>query len=168
MLMNRKLVLMTIAMLLVGMLGGMFSVPKVKAAAIRGFTLTANYPTWNGSQPGPTIVVEQGETVNLVLVSADSLTHAFFVSYTNSSTWVSGDPRSPDLTPANSPLDYGFTATNTVGTYTYYCVYHTLSMYGLFKVVPTGTIPEFPAFVFLPLFMVLTLLAVVLLKRRRG
>ena len=166
--MGRRLVLISIAVLLLGALGVTFSVPKLKAATIRGFTLSASFGAgWNGSKPGPTITVEQGDTVNLVLISADVLTHRFFLSYHNSSTPQSGDPESPDFDSANSPLDYGFTATNTVAAYTYYCYYHSGTMYGTFKVVSTGSIPEFPGVLILPLFMALTLLAVVLSKRKR-
>ena len=155
--MSKKFVWIIIAILLIGGLGGTFSVKKVRAATMRGFTLSANAATgWNGSQPGPTILVEQGDTVNLVLVSDDAFTHRFFLSYHNSSTAQAGDPQSPDLNSVNSPLDYSFTATTTVATYTYYCVFHFTSMFGAFKVVPTGSIPEVPATVVAPLFMALT------------
>ena len=117
--------------------------------------------------PGPTIVVEQGDTVNLTLASIDGLTHRFFLSYENSSTPQGGDPQSPDFNMADPPLVYTFTATTTVATYTYYCYYHFETMYGTFKVVPTGSIPEFPVAFVLPLFMALTLLAAMLFKRKR-
>lgn len=166
--MRRKLAFITVAVILTSALSGMFFVTNVRAATMRGFTLSANYIAgWNGSLPGPTIVVEQGDKVNLVLTSVDGLAHRFFLSYHNSSLPQSGDPQSPDFDNVNSPIDYSFNATTTVATYTYYCYYHYTTMYGSFKVVPTGTIPEFPAGLVLPLFMALTLFAVVLLKRRR-
>jgi FtsP/CotA-like multicopper oxidase with cupredoxin domain len=75
-------VLITIAVLLLGALGVTFSVPKLKAAAIRGFTLSASFGAgWNGSKPGPTITVEQGDTVNLVLISALRWMRALFVLF---------------------------------------------------------------------------------------
>ena len=163
--MGRKLALTIVAMLLVGALGGVFSVSKVGAATERRFYLTASFTNgWNNTHPGPTIVVEQGDTVNMTLWSED-FAHIFSVSYTNNTTVKAGDPESPTF--GSTPIVFTFVATSTVGTYLYYCVIHTTLMEGWFKVVPTGSIPEFPVVFILPLFMALTLLAAMLFKRKR-
>lgn len=162
--MGKKPLLIVLAMFLVGVMSAAYTTPKVRAATMRSFHLTGNYiKGWNNTIPGPTIMVEQGDTVNLTLTSND-VTHRFFLSYHNSSTPQPGDSQSPNFTATRV---YLFTVTNTLGTYTYYCYYHPSVMYGLFRVVPTGSIPEFHVFVLLPLFMALTLLAAVLLRRKR-
>jgi hypothetical protein len=65
----------------------------------RNFTLYGSFSRGWGftatsiSSPGPTIVVQQGDTVNLTLISADGVTHNFFVSYTNTSSPKPGRTR---------------------------------------------------------------------------
>jgi heme/copper-type cytochrome/quinol oxidase subunit 2 len=131
---------------------------EARATTTRNFTLYGSSvaPGWgfiasNITSPGPTIVVEQGDTVNLTLTSNDHNTHQFFVSYTNDTSPIVNDPQSLAFSTMTA---YSFTATNTVGTYTYRCYYHPDLMWGYFKVVPTGSIPEFE-----PLMM--TLLSIV-------
>jgi plastocyanin len=121
-----------------------------------GFTNTSIH------SPGPTITVEQGDTVNLTLISYDGLAHQFFVSYTNSSSPSSGDPESAVF---SSTTNFQFVATNTIGTYTYRCVFHPAVMYGSFRVVPTGSIPEFQGLAMLILLFLST--GIVALVRRK-
>lgn len=141
-----------------------------KAATTRNFTLYGAYLQGWGfnatsiSSPGPTIVVEQGDTVNLTLISNDGITHRFFVSYTNSSSPSSGEPESQDF---SGTVNYRFVATTTTGTYTYRCAHHPDVMYGYFQVVPTGTIPEFQPLIMLSLLIASTAVAVVVYRRRR-
>jgi len=142
-----------------------------KAATTRSFTLYGAYLEGWGftstsiSSPGPTIVVEQGDTINLTLISNDvGITHRFFVSYTNSSSPSSGEPESQDF---SGTLSYQFAATNTTGTYTYRCAHHPDVMYGYFQVVPTGTIPEFQPLIMLSLLVASTAVAALVYKRRR-
>lgn len=106
--------------------------------------------------------VQQGDTVNLTLTSSDGLTHRFFVSYTNASSPISGEPQSSDF---NSTVNYQFVATSTVGTYTYRCYYHSTFMWGYFRVVPTGTIPEFEPSIILLLLIGCTLVAILTHKK---
>jgi phosphate transport system substrate-binding protein len=48
------------------------------------FWLQANSATgWNGSKPGPTISVVSGDSVTLNLLSADGLTHQWFLDFNN-------------------------------------------------------------------------------------
>jgi hypothetical protein len=130
----------------------------VKAATTRYFTLYGSHNHGWGftatsiTSPGPTIVVEQGDTVNLTLISNDAIAYNFFVSYTNASSPGSGDPWSDDF--GSNAVNFPFVASNTVGTYQYRCSYYPTVMWGYFKVVTTGTIPEFR-----PLIMLSVLIA---------
>jgi plastocyanin len=146
---------------------------SAKAATTRYFTLYGSYNLgWgftasNITSPGPTIVVEQGDTVNLTLISNDGsyYTHKFFVSYTNASSPNSTEPQSSDFT---ATVSYQFVATNTVGTYTYGCFYHySLGMKGYFQVVATGTIPEFQSLILLSLLVATTAVTALVYRRKR-
>jgi len=136
----------------------------------RNFTLYgAFFGGWgftsaNITSPGPTIVVEQDDTVNMTLISNDGVTHNFFVSYTNTSTPSLGDPKSNDF---STTTNFQFVATTTIGTYKYYCFYHSPMMWGYFQVVQTGTIPEFQPMILLSLFVITTAVAALSSSRRR-
>lgn len=143
---------------------------SAKAATTRNFTLYGSYSQgWgfkasNITSPGPTIVVEQGDTVNLTLISNDGITHRFFVSYTNTSSPSSGDPESSDF---SGTTTYPFVASSTTGTFTYYCVHHPDTMWGYFQVVPTGTIPEFQPLMMLLLLVASSAVAALVYRRKR-
>jgi len=144
---------------------------NAKAATVRNFTLYGSYLHGWGftaasiSSPGPTIVVEQGDTVNLTLINNDgAFTHRFFVSYTNASSPNLGDPQSADF---SGTVNFLFAASNTIGTYTYRCYYHPEVMWGYFQVVATGTIPEFQPLIMLSLLVVSATVAVLVHKRKR-
>lgn len=143
---------------------------EAKATTTRNFTLYGSFANgWgftdtNMTNPGPTIVVEQGDTVNLTLISNDAVTHRFFVSYTNATSPVSGEPQSNDF---SGTINYQFNATTTVGTYTYRCYYHPTAMFGSFQVVSTGSIPELQPLVMLSLLMASTAVATLAYKRKR-
>jgi heme/copper-type cytochrome/quinol oxidase subunit 2 len=143
---------------------------EAEAAIPRNFTLYGSFQSgWgftanNITSPGPTIVVEQGDNVSLTLISNDGITHLFFVSYTNATNIVAGDPQSPGF---SATVNYSFIATNTVGTYTYRCYFHPTVMWGYFRVVPTGTIPEFQPLAMLSLSIVSIGIAALARKRRR-
>jgi plastocyanin len=130
-------------------------------AYLRGWGFTSS----NITSPGPTIVVEQGDTVNLTLIGVDGVTHRFFVSYTNASSANSTEPQSPDFT---TTIGYLFVATSVVGTYTYGCYYHySVGMKGYFQVVPTGTIPEFQPLMLLSLLLASVAGAALVCRRKR-
>jgi plastocyanin len=162
--MGKSQVLMIVAMLIVGVLGAAV-VPKAKAATVNlhlygNATVGWGFSPGTMSHPGPLIEVHDGDLVNLTLTSQDGLPHQFFVDYNgNGLPNPPAEPESPQFT---GTIVYSFTA-NTVGNVTYYCAIHPSIMNGPFHVLPG--IPEFPALLFLPIFMMLTLLAVVLLKR---
>jgi FtsP/CotA-like multicopper oxidase with cupredoxin domain len=141
-----------------------------RASTTRSFTLYGAYlQGWGStatsiSSPGPRMVVEQGDTVNLTLISNDGITHRFFVSYTNSSSPSSGDPESADF---SSTVNYQFVATNATGTYQYRCTHHPDVMWGYFQVVPTGTIPEFQPLMMLSVLVASTAVAALVYRRKR-
>jgi hypothetical protein len=136
---------------------------SVKAATARNFTLYGSFGGGWGftagsiSSPGPPIVVEQGDTVNLTLISndGDGIAHRFFISYTNDTLPKQGDPQSSDFA-GSVPVNFQFVASSTIGTYKYYCVIHPNLMWGYFEVVPTGSIPEFQPLIMLSLLVVST------------
>jgi hypothetical protein len=141
----------------------------VKGATTRSFTLYGSivggwgFTAGSISSLGPTIEVEQGDTVNLTLISQD-VVHRFFVSYTNVSSPSVGDPQSPDF---SGTINFQFVASDTVGTYKYYCFFHPLTMWGYFRVFPTGGIPEFQPSVMLSLLVIGTLAIALTHKRKQ-
>jgi hypothetical protein len=165
--MNRKLTMTVIIVLLIGTLGGAVGIPKAKAT-------TWNFHLWGNAslgwglspsqitKPGPLIQVYQGDTVNLNLTSDDTLPHQFFVDYNDNAIIDGSEPQSLQFSGSTS-ITYSFVA-DTLGNFTYRCAVHPTMMFGDFKV--WTPIPEFPPFVFLPLFIALTILAVVILRRR--
>ncbi len=116
------------------------------------------------SSPGPTLVIQQGDTVNLTLISNDGLLHNFFVSYTNASSPSPGDPVSSDF---SSTTSFQFVATNYPGTYKYYCFYHSARMWGYLQVVQGGTIPEFQPLIMLSVFVTATAVITLVYKRKQ-
>jgi FtsP/CotA-like multicopper oxidase with cupredoxin domain len=167
---NTKWLLATIMVVsLVGMVNS--EIREVTASATRNFALYGAYPQgWgltatNITSPGPTIVVEQGDTINMTLTSQDGLPHQFWVIYINgSSTHQPNDPLSNTFT---GTVNYQFVATNIIGTYEYRCYIHGRPMYGYFKVVPTGTIPELQPLAMLSLLAAGTAVAALAHRRKR-
>lgn len=151
---------------------GAVQVNEAKAATERKITLYGSrYGSLTGwgftatsiSSPGPTITVEQGDIINLTLISSDGYTHHFFVSYSNQSSPGTGDPQSSDF---SGTLNYTFTVTSIVGTYRYACEYHPDVMWGYLQVVPTGSIPEFQPLMALLLLAAATFASVMIYKRK--
>jgi plastocyanin len=166
--MNRKAILAMTIIVFATMLGGPLKVQKVKAATVSislygsaadgwGFTPTSI------TSPGPTISVTQGDLVNLTLKSEDGLTHDFFVDYNGNGKPDPGEPKSPSF--GVTPINFQFTA-NKTGTFTYYCEFHPLKMYGTFHV--TSGVPEFQSLIIAPLFVAATSLAVIFYRRNRS
>jgi hypothetical protein len=145
-------------------------IQDARATSMRSFTLYGSLAQGWGftsasiSSPGPTIIVEQGDTVNLTLIGNDGFIHKFFVSYTNNSLPSPSDPQSSDFA---GTANLQFVASNTTGTYTYYCAHHTTTMWGYLQVVPTGTIPEFQPLIMLSLLFVASTVAAALVYKRK-
>jgi hypothetical protein len=165
--MTRKAVLALLITLFVGVSAVSVNVHIAKASAVRNFTLYGDFSAgWgftasNITSPGPTISVEQGDVVNLTLISHDGALHQFLVDYNGNEAHDSGEPESPQF--STSPIQYSFNA-SVNGTFTYWCPIHLGKMHGPFIVNPV--IPEFPSTSILMLFMLATLIAVVVYKRK--
>jgi hypothetical protein len=145
-------------------LGATF-VPKAKAAMWNFHLYGKASLGWSFLQGqengvGPTIQVYQ-DTVNLTLTSDDGLPHQFFVDHNDNDVVDAGEPASSAFTTTTT---FSF-ITGTLGNFTYRCAFHPLVMFGDLEVLTP--IPEFSALVIVPLFVVLTFLAVVLVRRRR-
>ena len=86
--------------------------------------------------PGPALMVNLGDLVNLTLTSADDVQHNFFVDYSGNGIPCCGEPVSPDFGgTAPTTVSFQFIADNA-GTCSYYCQYETLVMCGSFIVNP--------------------------------
>ncbi len=117
---------------------------------LNGCTVTINACSsvgWNGTDPGPTITVGQGDSVSLTLVSTDGQPHQFAADVDKSGNFncsvdkCSGffPPTRTDILAIDFPSD----------TYTYYCTVHPFNMRGTFIVTappPDFTIASSPTF----------------------
>ena len=84
------------------------------------------------SRPGPQIDFQEGQLYNMTLISADGVTHKFFVDYNGNGTPDDDEPVSPDF---SSTINFQFTP-NKTGEFTYYCHYHPNTMYGNVTIIP--------------------------------
>jgi len=140
-------------LIIIGTLG-IAKVPSAKASSVVNVTLYGSFSSgWGESpgsitSPGPTITVNQGDTVNLTLISQDGFTHRFYVDYDGDHTPDAGEPDSGNFDPSTV---LQFTA-NTNGTFTYYCFVHPTVMFGTFTVTPV--VPELPIVLILPALMI--------------
>jgi FtsP/CotA-like multicopper oxidase with cupredoxin domain len=165
--MSRKTVLALIIMLFVGVLAGSVNIHVSKASTVRNFTLYGHFNDgWgftadNITKPGPPITVDQGDVVNLTLISVDGITHQFYVDYNGDHSLDDAEPHQSFS--GSTPVHFNFTASLN-GTFTYYCSIHPSIMFGTFIV--NFVVPEFPSAPILMLFMAATLIAVVVYKRK--
>ncbi len=127
------------------------SIPRAHAASVSivlsGCVITSGSCInvgWNGttSKPNPTITVAQGDIVSIVLSSGDGIAHEFQLDVDNDGgeggDCGTTDPCSSSF-PPGTPT-FTFTVTANPGTYTYYCVFHTVQMHGTFIVNPGSTV----------------------------
>lgn len=115
-----------------------FNVTLFRLGTVRFLTLNGSASTgWNNTIPGPTITVNQNDTIVLTLTSLDGFSHQFFVDYNGNIAPDAGEPTSPIF---QTTIKYIFTA-DTVGTFSYYCAFHPGIMHGTFNVIspPTNT-----------------------------
>jgi len=163
---KRRILFAVTVMLLVGMISVSVKVQKAKAS-VQNFTLYGSisplgwgFTSGDIKNPGPTITVTVGDVVNLTLISAEGVTHQFFVDYNGNGVRNPSEPESGTFGAA--PLVFQFTASIS-GTFNYRCAIHT-SMVGTFHVEPA--VPEFPSFAIVPLFMLATLLVVFVYRKK--
>jgi hypothetical protein len=114
------------------------------------------------TSPGPTMVLKQDDVLNLTLISHDGAPHQFFVDYNNDSILQPIEPQSSVFTNSS---DFQFTA-DLNGTFVYRCSIHPATMYGTI-IVNEIPIPEFQTLI-LPFFIVATLLAVIVFRRKHN
>ncbi len=137
--------LLSCAILFLGL--ALYLVPSTlpSVAPVRGATRTISlaasyvtYPYWNGSSPGPTITVTEGDTVNIML-SSDGSQHQLLVDFDGDGASTSGCTTADKCSSLfMSSTSISFTA-NTVGTFHYYCTLHPNFMVGQFVVQSAGT-----------------------------
>jgi plastocyanin len=86
------------------------------------------------TKPGPTLTVNQGDTVTIDLTSVDGQLHSWFIDLNNDSIQQASEPHSADF---SSSIRYTFTA-STAGNFTYRCQYHPTVMFGTISIRSTG------------------------------
>lgn len=117
----------------------------------------------NMSEPGPTLIVQQGVEVTLTLYSKDGIDHTWFIDYNNDSLVSPGEQESPRFT-GGSPINYTFVA-DRAGTFTYRCGIHLRTMTGTIIVLGTGGGPvsQGLGIALIPGMMVATIVGVLIL-----
>src|SRR5437867_7408737 len=116
--MRRGLALLLVLGLVIGPL---LVVARPAQGASKSFDLYGDGTTGWGftsggeSIPGPTITVDQGDSVTMHLFSDDAAPHQFHIDYDGDGVADAGEPLSPVF---SGPITYTFTA-GTAGTFTY-------------------------------------------------
>src|SRR5438046_72692 len=87
------------------------------AAADRTIVLFGddNAPGWgpdlgNITNPGPTLTVDLGDNVTLMLTGADNTNLRWYIDYDDDSTHDANEPRSPQFRNTPTPVQWNFTA----------------------------------------------------------
>ncbi len=103
--------------------------PAAQTIMITLYASMANPSGWglgpvNITNPGPTLTVNQGDTIMFHLFSADGATHMLVIDLDGSGTRSSGDIVSDPFNASGTSFFYP----NTPGQFTYFCGTHELSM----------------------------------------
>jgi plastocyanin len=114
-------------------------VPQAQAASVI-LALVGDLSAWNFSStsgPNPTIAVNQGDAISILLTTVDVL-HQFVVDVNKNGLFDCAPPAPADKCSAffglTTPTTYPFTIDFPPGNYTYYCSQHPLGMRGTFRV----------------------------------
>jgi plastocyanin len=99
---------------------------------------------WNGTttHPKPTITVQQGDLISVILSSSDTLSHQFLVDADGDGAADLAD--CPTVDPCSTmfssatPFTYNFTISFSPGMCKYFCTVHPTVMVGNFVVVSTA------------------------------
>ncbi|TLZ69382.1 MAG: hypothetical protein E6K10_10785 [Methanobacteriota archaeon] len=89
-------------------------------SAGQGWGLT---PTTIAS-PGPTLVVTQGERVDLLLFAADGATHTWCIDYNGDNACSVGENESGQFSSSTVAMPFTFWPTGAPGVYNYVCGIH--------------------------------------------
>jgi plastocyanin len=141
---NSKFAVLAIATLLLALgyatVVGTHNVIPSAHGASRQITLRGGFTTgWNGTNPGPMIIVTQGDTVTLNLVSSDGAPHTFVVDVAKAGIIANPDCAVDKCSSQfSSSTIFMFTADMAAGTYSYYCSIHLQHMVGSLTVQPTS------------------------------
>ncbi len=122
------------------------TVPPTRGSSARHFNLYQNNNTkgvpcsgqtncFNTTSPGPTITVNQGDTVSITVHDNDSISHTFTIV---SAPYTSVDTGT--MNPGQVKTLSTFTA-STSGTFNYQCSIHPTTMLGTFKVIQVSSTP---------------------------
>lgn len=128
--------------MLVALALGMMSVAALPARAANvSLSLYGSYAggwgTTSASEtnPGPTLTVNQGDSVTITVSSTDGFNHQLLIDYNGNGL---ADPGEPMSTPFSSTTTLTFVA-DQAGTFHYLCVIHPTAMKGTFVVQGTGS-----------------------------
>jgi len=102
-------------------ISGCLLAPTPASAGSPQFTLFTDGTGWGSTNtsltnPGPTLVVDQGDNVTLILNGTDGSNHAWYIDYDNNTHQNGAEPVSPQF--RSTARSWNFTA-NTNGTYWY-------------------------------------------------
>ncbi len=127
---------LSVQLLIVGLIVGPLLIGAFTArGASKSFTLYGDAATGWGftsggeTMPGPTMTVDQGDSVTMTLYADDSLPHGFHIDYDGDGVVDSGEPYSGIFSSPTVPLTYTFTA-SVSGTFRYRCTVHPTMMFG--------------------------------------
>ena len=86
------------------------------------------------TNPGPTMIVTEGDRVTIRLRATDGLVHSWFVDYDNDTVVDPGEPSSPNFRDTDN-VTYEFTP-DRIGTFPYRCRFHPTTMVGPIDIRP--------------------------------
>ena len=168
-----------LVLVVVGLALGAFSLAAAPArAASVSVSLYGSFGSGWGTasasetNPGPTLTVNQGDSVTFALTSTDGFMHQFLIDYNGNGV---ADPGEPLSAPLNGTTTLTFVASQA-GTFHYLCVIHPTAMKGTFTVQgtsnpsPSGTLSDSGSTLVVVGVLILVVAAVgasVLLLRRR-
>lgn len=117
------------------------------SGADRSFTLYGDQnqgwrlPGGSFGNPGPALVVDEGDNVTLVLNATDGVNHNWFVDYNNDSGDDGAEPNSPVF--RDNQISWNFTADRN-GTFAYRDKFHADTMMGWITVREATSPPTTP------------------------